>query len=482
MTCPGNALRDVAQTQPACPLPNDRRFHAMPAPARLAAVTRFKLVLFLLVWASCSWFGSWELNPNTATRMFAALSIVEDGDATIDEWDALTIDKARFGRHLYLDKAPGMTLMALPAVAAAALASPTRSRDFAAKDYANLPLASFLRARTRLAVASGPALLTALAAALLFDLALAVTGSAGGALLASLGYALGTPAWAWAAWCGGVDPRRRYPAILGASLGWAVTVEHQAVLAGSVLAVWALLRAWPRPWRTRFLPVAGAAGVVALLPLLGYNLFAFGTPFRLGYQGVVGFDGMDRGLFGLGGPDPRVLLAILFGPYRGLIWVAPVLVLAAAGLDRLPARGLVRAVAAVTATALLVNAAYYYWDGGNATGPRHALPLVGVLALGLAGWWRGEGRAERLAAVATLAVSIATNAAVASAEIFAPPQYDNALTQAVWPPFAAGALRTLPGEWLGWTPWHGFALWAVGAALAIAWLAQRAAAFDRERP
>jgi len=74
-------------------------------------------LLFLLVWLSVAWFGSWELNPNNATRMFAALSLVEQGDATIDEYAPLTIDKAQFGPHAYLDKAPGMTLMALPAVA-----------------------------------------------------------------------------------------------------------------------------------------------------------------------------------------------------------------------------------------------------------------------------------------------------------------------------------------------------------------------------
>jgi len=463
-------------------------------------MTRVRIVLFLLVWASCSWFGSWELNPNTATRMFAALSIVEDGDATIDEWDALTIDKARFGGHLYLDKAPGMTLMALPATGAMALASPTRARDFAAKDFGNRPLADFLRARTRLAVATGPALLTALAAVLLFDLALGVTGSAPGALVASLGYALGTPAWGWsttlfghagvaalfvvacwATWRGGGSGRRRYPAILGASLGWAVVVEHQAVLAAGAIALWAVLRTWPLAWRWRFLAVAAAAGVAALLPLPGYNLFAFGTPFRLGYQGVVGFEGMDRGLFGLGGPDLRVVWSILFGTYRGLAWVAPVLVPAALGLDRLPARGLVRTVAAVVVIALLVNAAYYYWDGGNATGPRHALPLVGVLALGLAGWWRAAGTGGRVVAAALLAVSIAINAAIASAEIFAPPQYDNALAGAVWPRFAAGDLRTLPSEWWGWTPWHGFALWAVAAAAAIGWLGWRTTILDREK-
>ena len=465
-------------------------------PARPTA--GIKIVLFLLVWASVAWFGSWELNPNTATRMFAALSIVEDGDATIDEWDALTIDKARFGGHLYLDKAPGMTLMALPAVAAAALLSPARSADFAAKDYGNRPLATFLRARTRLAVATGPALLTALAAVLLFDLALGLTGSAGGALLAALGYALGTPAWGWsttlfghapvaalfvialwATWRLGDSDRRRYPLILGASLGWAVAIEYQAVLAGSAIAIWAIVRLWSTPRRWPALALAAAAGIAGLLPILGYNLFAFGTPFRLGYQGVVGFEGMDRGLFGLGGPDARVLWAILFGPYRGLLWVAPALVLAVLGLERLPSPGLVRTILAVSIVALLVNAAYFYWDGGNATGPRHALPLVGVLSLGLAGWWAAHGPIARAAALLVTAASIAINAMIAAAEIFAPPQYDNALTGAVWPRFVAGDLRTWPSEWLGWTPWHGLLAWAAGAALTLAWLGWQASRIDR---
>ena len=75
--------------------------------AQLAALAAILIVIGLLVWSSCAWFGSWEGNPNNATRLFAAISLVEDGDATIDEFSGLTIDKATFGGHVYLDKAPG---------------------------------------------------------------------------------------------------------------------------------------------------------------------------------------------------------------------------------------------------------------------------------------------------------------------------------------------------------------------------------------
>ena len=65
-----------------------------------------------------------------------------------------------------------------------------------------------------------------------------------------------------------------------------------------------------------------------MLPLFAYNLVAFGTVWKLGYQGVVGFEGMNQGLFGLGWPRPVVLWEIIFGTMRGLVWVAPVLLLA----------------------------------------------------------------------------------------------------------------------------------------------------------
>ena len=452
---------------------------------------RGALLLGLLVWLSCAWFGSWEFNPNNSTRLFAAISLVEDGDATIDEFQDLTIDKARFGDHIFLDKAPGMTLMAMPAVWIADKATgDTAHRHVLSLDDEGL--ARFLRLRLRLAAASGPALLTAVAAALLYDLALALTGSAAAALFAGLGFALGTPIWGWsttifghaavaalyviAAW-GIWRTSARGAALAGIALGWAVVVEYQAVLAGAVLGCWAIARWWDRPERLRLFGVAAAAGVVALVPLLAYNLAAFGTPFRLGYQGVVGWEGMNQGVFGLGIPDPRVLWEILFGVRRGLLWVAPVLVLAPLGLARLArGQGVGRAAIAVVATCLLVNAAYVYWDGGNSTGPRLAMPMAGLLALGLAPFWAGlSTRVGRGVAAAVLVLSVALNAAIASAQIVADPVYRFPIwSDVIRLHFLAGDLRTWPSEWLGWSPWAGFAAWAVVALPLGGWLVRRA--------
>ena len=345
--------------------------------------------------------------------MFAAVSLIEQHDATIDEFADLTIDKAQFGQHFYLDKAPGMTLMAMPAVALADWWTGERASDL--PKIAGGDFARYLRLRLRIAVAIGPAILTALAAVLILDMGAGLTGSTAAGLFAALGFALGTPAWGWtttllghapgaalyvlaiwAIWRGTRDGvgRARYPLIAGLALGWAVGIEYQLALGGSVIGLWGVYRFG----RDGGNPVPGlsalvAGGLVALMPVGLYNIVAFGTPFRIGYSGVVGWEGMHQGLFGLGWPRPRALLEITVGPTRGLIWVAPILLLSPRGLTHWwHARGqrdYAVVLGGVALVVLLVNAAYVYWDGGNSTGPRLSIPMVGALALGLAPLWGG---------------------------------------------------------------------------------------------
>ncbi len=448
------------------------------------------LILFVLVWLSTGWFGSWEGNPNNATRLFAAIELVERGDARIDGWAPLTIDKAVFDGHVYLDKAPGMTLLALPAVALADAVTGERATGGATLP-GDIRLDRFLKLRLRLAAITGPALLTAIAAVLLYDLGLALTGRAAAGLVAALGYALGSPIWGlsttimghaavaalfviaiWALWRAAIRGQGAPALIGGLALGYAVVVEYQAVLAGSAIALWGAWRLRTRPDRGRLLGLAAAGGIVGLMPLLAYNLIAFGTPFRIGYAGVQGFEGMQQGLFGLGVPRLSVLFEIVFGDRRGLIWVAPVLVLAAPGLVMLAedrrGRGIGLAAIAVVAIGLLVNAAYVYWDGGNATGPRHAMAMVGLLALGLAPFWAGLRHGwQRVATAGLLGISIAINLVIAAAEIFAPPEYRFPLWSAVYDlRFRHGDLRTIPSDWWGWTTWHGLWLY-LGLALPL---------------
>ncbi|MGH6617550.1 hypothetical protein [Sphingomonas sp.] len=467
--------------------------------------------LFLLVWLSCAWFGSSEYNPNNTTRLFAAISLAQQGDATIDEFQALTIDKAQFGGHYYMDKTPGMTLMALPAMwVADRLAGNRAARP--PVTFADPRYEPFMKLRLRLAVATTAAVLIAFAAVLLFDLATGIAGSPRAGLVAALGYAMATPAWGWsttmfghapvgallliatwAVWRGTLGLREpgaahelgrwRYPLMVGAALGWAIVVELPAALPGAAIGLWAIWRTRGAPWRQRLAlaAIAAAAGLAALTPMLVYNQIAFGMAFKVGYQGVVGFEGMQQGLFGLTYPHVDVLAQIIAGPERGLLWVAPILVLAPFGLVRLirapQTRDLGWLAAGVAVTILLYNSSYYYWDGGYSTGPRHSVPALGFLALGLAPLWQAWGRTGRRWIAGLLGLSMVINLAIAAAEITAPqgvrfPVYDPVMTR-----FLAGDIRTVPSDWWHWKTGFGLAFY-LALALPMLWFLFRAASLS----
>lgn len=452
-------------------------------------------LLFALVWLSCTWFGSWAFNPNSATRILAATAIVETGSARIDPYGAMTIDKAQFDGHLYMDKAPGMTLMALPFVAATNWVTQQTSANVPHQLF-DPDAEAFLRLRMRAAIAGIGAVLTALAAVALLDLGTGIGGSRAAGLFTAIGFALGTTVWGWtttwfghaaatsliaialwAVWRGtrnGLAPR--YALIAGLALGWAVVVEHGAVLLGAPVALWAVwrIRDADRAAQLRTIGLAIAGGTIAAIPLLGYNLATFGHPFTTGYSGVVGFEGMKQGVFGLTYPKLDVLYEILLGKRRGIIWVAPILVLAPFGvwsLLRDPARRDLGVLAAGGAlVCLLYHAAYIYWDGGNATGPRHALPAIAYLAIGLAAYWGSATRIERALGLVFLAASVALNLIIAAVDIQAPAQFAAPLTDHILPGLLSLNLRTLPSEFWGWSSGAGLTLYLILACILAALL------------
>ena len=454
-------------------------------------------LLFALVWLSCTWFGSWAFNPNSATRLLAAAAIVEKGDARIDSFADMTMDKAQFDGHFYMDKAPGMTLMALPWVALTNKATGRTSFDIPHRLFD--PVAEdFLRLRMRVAVAFTSAILTALAAIALLDLGTGVTGSRAAGLFGAAGFALGSPVWGWSTTYFGHAPATaliaialwsvwrgtsggaagRHALIAGLALGWAVVIEHTAVLTGAPVALWALwrIRGWQAAAIGRTLALALTGGIAASIPLFAYNLAVFGHPFQTGYSGVVGFEGMQQGFFGLTYPKLDVLWQILGGKRRGMVWVAPVLVLAPFGVWTLLRDSRTRDIGAMAAAgaviAFLYHASYVYWDGGNSTGPRHALPAIAYLAIGLAAFWSSASHAEKWLGGGFLAASAAINLAIASAEVQAPHFYPAPLTQHIIPKFLAGDIRTISDEFWGWSPWAGLGLYLALAGLLAALLAR----------
>src|SRR4029079_18162047 len=60
-------------------------------------------------------FGNW----NTTSRIGLSVSLADHGSLLIDDFAPFTWDKATLGDHFASSKAPGVSLLALPAVAVA---------------------------------------------------------------------------------------------------------------------------------------------------------------------------------------------------------------------------------------------------------------------------------------------------------------------------------------------------------------------------
>jgi hypothetical protein len=198
------------------------------------------------------------------------------------------------------------------------------------------------------------------------------------------------------------------PWLVGAAAGAAAVMRDDSVaLVVPWLVIGALLA--DRRWVPTALRVVGGA-----LPFLvlwtWYNDDRYGAPWRVGYNSVVKLDHpFFTGLYGL-----------LLSPGRGLLWYAPVIVVALVALPSAWRRDrvLVSVAGALLLSRVLFYAGYWGWYGGGNFGPRYLLPAVPVIAVGLMeaiprlGAWRPPWRAlALLVALASMAVGV-TGAAV----------------------------------------------------------------------
>ncbi|MBK8716966.1 MAG: hypothetical protein IPN32_19770 [Deltaproteobacteria bacterium] len=260
--------------------------------------------------------------------------------------------------------------------------------------------------------------------------------------------------------------------VIGCALGFAVTTEYTAAPVAVVAAAW-----W---WWRQGLRSAGWLAVGALpwvVVLATYHTVAFGSPWSTGYDWVYlpEFAAGMQVRYGIAGPRPVVLLEILFGSYRGLFYVAPVLLLAAWGLfarggphERL-GRGATAFAAATAAYYLLLNAGYYMWDGGAAIGPRHVVPMLGLLALGLVPAAMQLPHAFATLALVSAGQMLLATAAMPEAPPFGNPLWEFALGHVLHREASTDALASNLGLLLGlpgvWSLLPLLALWAWGATL-----------------
>lgn len=468
---------------------------APPGPAGPLAQARAEAPvlapLLLAVFAASAYFvGPPAWNQNS--RLALTRALVEHGSTIIDDYHATTGDKSFRDGHFYSDKAPGTSLLAAPAYAlyyalARAVGAerpevrlvPLDPTDEGREPDAKQPgdrLAYNFAHRTALYVCrlGSVTLATVAATAALYLLALARLGARREALLLAATWALATPALIYGAALYGhqlcadflvlglagvlLGQGTRAMAVgTGAMLGLAVVCEYPAAV--PVALLW-LFGAWRRGWRFGLASALGGLGPA--LVLAGYHTAAFGSPLKTGYDFVylAEFAEGMRVNYGIHAPDPRVLLELLFGAYRGLFYLAPVLLLAAWGFalelrgwppappDRAEGTWPIRPVAllglAIAAFYLLLNAGYYMWDGGAAIGPRHCVPMLPFVALALAPAIRTVPRA-----VVVLALLSGLQVMVAAAAAPEAPQHGDPLWAYAWPRLLSGDTGYLGATNLG---------------------------------
>lgn len=347
-------------------------------------------LLFLLVFLFYSYFfhfigrESW----NATSRLNLTYALAEYGTFRIDPYHPNTGDKVFFRGHYYSDKAPGLSLLAVPGYVFFRRAGVESEQD--------------MRYWLTLLTVGLP---SALGAVIFYGL----TGIFGGfpsrvRLATTLAYSLGTLAFPFST----VFYGHQAAAVAGLAafyifcrLKRSLRPESFPLLfLSGFLAGYAFLCDFPAGIILVLLAVYGLivlrrkSGIVfwllgSSLPvgfLLYYNYACFGSLFTSSYSLHQTYS-HSAGFLGITLPRLDVLWGITFSPYRGLFYQSPVLLFALPGFYLFFRSGAARKEGLFCLLAVLgfffFNSGYAYWDGVGSTGARFMVPALPFLALAL---------------------------------------------------------------------------------------------------
>jgi hypothetical protein len=415
-------------------------------------------------------------SANELPRVYLTTAMVDEGRFAIDtgvaeyrrQYRHLPVDSSPAGGHHYSNKAPGSSMLAIPAylalkgVCALFGAEPTVAQKTWTFRVATgvLPTLLFLllfwrflarsapdQAARRLAIAGYAVGSMALIYSILF-----IAHQLSAVCIAS--------AWILAVWVIEDGRDRRWLGAVGLLGGAAVLCDYQAAFAGLPVAVYLVWKLRRRPLDIG-IAALGAIGPIALL--LFYHARAFGSPWKTGYAASEAFaHHHQKGFLGMDQLRGEAFWGSTFAPDNGLFFLCPMLLLMVPGLVLLYRRGhrwTASVCLAVVAINLLFISSLSFWRGGWQVGPRYVtvmLPFAMVpvaVAIQAAGELRGRaGEFAWAGVVALVAVSIAVYALSAVTFPHYPEKFKNPVHELVLrlladghAPWSAGWLFGLRG-------------------------------------
>jgi hypothetical protein len=340
---------------------------------------------------------------------------------------AVSLDLSEHAGHLYPNKPPGLSLLAVPAYLGTRALEGAFGLD--PDDWWTLTLGLYLTSLFSVG------LISALGGVAFYDVArrLFPTASPRAHIAATLAYGLGTPVFAYASFL--IDhavvaslslltlrsllvareapPRRHIIALFsaGSLAGLAVLVNNSAALAALWFGIYALA---VHPARAEVLAYV-AGGVAPALALAAYQWICFGHPLDLPQDHQLAMFQTSAPLLGVfSAPRWDLLPKLLVMPYRGLLFWSPVLAPGLLALGALLAgprrRPEALLFAALFLSFWLMNASFNAWHGGGTFGPRYLVPAVPFLALPLVAAFERARRTTAVFALASVGLALLVTA------------------------------------------------------------------------
>ena len=382
---------------------------------------------------------------NEAIRFYFVESVVDQHspyvDGVMQRHRTHNVDRAVHKGQSTLDKAPGLSYLAMPLYLVLTRLGLSRSPDQVHTLYF---IICWL-------VVGGSALLGLY---FLYGSALWLTESPRSALLATALVGLASPYALYATlFFGHVPATACFAASLAYALRcralpaglWAgvmVLCDTPTALLALALGVAICVRSTSPRWPVLLRYVGG--GLPFALLQLAHNAWLFGNPFVFSYahKADATFAALHgQGLFGFTAPSATRLWGITLGSQRGLLFHAPVLTLGIVGLVLVGPgrRGLRRTLLLLVGGYLVFIGSFVDWRAGDSYAARHLTPLLPLLGLGIAGLLSSSESSPLLRACRTWLLgglafaSFLLNWAPIATFPYAPQTLQDPLSELAWP-------------------------------------------------